>query len=664
MLIRKLTMSNFRQFKNEETIEFATNKDSNITLILGENTSGKTTILQAFLWCLYGKANFKRGNKLFNEENATTMAEGEKGEISVTVEIEHLDRLYIFERTQECVKQGGIVSIKSRPDFSVFMKNEKGELDKIEDYNTNTVVSEMLPNDLAEYFFYDTERFGNITDKKDVTSAVKGLLGLTVLENALKHLGTRHQKDTVINGFFREINMEGNEEFQNINEKIQKVQENIDTYKENIETYIKEIDRYEEMQQQKEEELKNYAETEKIKELIDDRRSRKNKKQDELRKTEERFLKDFNRNTLSYFISPLINEVKDFLGETEIHDDFITGMDATSIDHIIERGKCVCGTKIEKNSQHYKELKKTLKYIPPQSLGNVVKNYENLFQIHLENADEFYDSVDESYGRLNKIELTIQNLDEEITAYEKSIGDFERTKRIKKEIDDYRAKTTQLNEIKIRTEERLKHAEEKLRKLNTNAEKLIQLNEKNQELMNLLKYAEAVKDYFQKDFDTRSDKVRQDLEERVNKYFKQIYHGNRLVRIDDRYRVELYSVREGVEYVTDESAGLETVKNFAYIAGLVDLAKEKLTDDKAKNEDELIYGLEEDYPLVLDAAFSNVDEQHVINISKVLPEVAGQLILIVMDKDWNYAAKELDHLVGVKYRLNKKTETYTKVAKE
>src|SRR5699024_11706120 len=66
--------------------------------------------------------------------------------------------------------------------------------------------------------------------------------------------------------------------------------------------------------------------------------------------------------------------------------------------------------------------------------------------------------------------------------------------------------------------------------------------------------------------------------------------------------------------------------------------------------------VEEDYPLVLDAPFSNVDEEHVVNISSVLPKVTGQLILIVMEKDWKYAAKELTYRVGKKYTLNKHTE--------
>ena len=56
MLLQKLKLVNFRQFYSDATvIEFSTDIDKNITLIHGENGIGKTTILNAILWCLYEK---------------------------------------------------------------------------------------------------------------------------------------------------------------------------------------------------------------------------------------------------------------------------------------------------------------------------------------------------------------------------------------------------------------------------------------------------------------------------------------------------------------------------------------------------------------------------------------------------------------------------------
>ena len=54
MILRKLEVTNFRQIYGTNEISFAPPGDSNVTVILGTNGGGKTTLLNAFVWCLYG----------------------------------------------------------------------------------------------------------------------------------------------------------------------------------------------------------------------------------------------------------------------------------------------------------------------------------------------------------------------------------------------------------------------------------------------------------------------------------------------------------------------------------------------------------------------------------------------------------------------------------
>ena len=59
------------------------------------------------------------------------------------------------------------------------------------------------------------------------------------------------------------------------------------------------------------------------------------------------------------------------------------------------------------------------------------------------------------------------------------------------------------------------------------------------------------------------------------------------------------------------------------------------------------------YPLVMDAPFSNVDEIHIKNISAILSRSAEQVIIAVMQKDWEPAAEIMAPLVGRSYRIEK-----------
>lgn len=45
MLIKKLTLHNFRQYVGTQEIEFSVDKERNVTVLIGVNTSGKTTLL-------------------------------------------------------------------------------------------------------------------------------------------------------------------------------------------------------------------------------------------------------------------------------------------------------------------------------------------------------------------------------------------------------------------------------------------------------------------------------------------------------------------------------------------------------------------------------------------------------------------------------------------
>ena len=91
------------------------------------------------------------------------------------------------------------------------------------------------------------------------------------------------------------------------------------------------------------------------------------------------------------------------------------------------------------------------------------------------------------------------------------------------------------------------------------------------------------------------------------------------------------------------------MKSFAFIASLVSMAKDKILD-----EEDMKFG--QVYPLVMDAPFSNVDEIHIDNICKILPETANQVIMAVMQKDWEYAERELKNRVGISYSIHKDTD--------
>ena len=56
MKLEQLVVDNFRQFKGRQEIVFSDHRDRNVTVVHAENGFGKTTLLKALLWALYGQS--------------------------------------------------------------------------------------------------------------------------------------------------------------------------------------------------------------------------------------------------------------------------------------------------------------------------------------------------------------------------------------------------------------------------------------------------------------------------------------------------------------------------------------------------------------------------------------------------------------------------------
>ena len=99
MLIKKLLLHNFRQYIGDQEIEFSTDREKNVTVLIGVNTSGKTTLIRAFEWILYNKNEFDDKN-LLNKNVADSMQVAETQSVWGTLVIEHNGKEYEITRKQ------------------------------------------------------------------------------------------------------------------------------------------------------------------------------------------------------------------------------------------------------------------------------------------------------------------------------------------------------------------------------------------------------------------------------------------------------------------------------------------------------------------------------------------------------------------------------------
>jgi len=652
-------MENFRQFKGITNVEFSCDPERKVTIILGDNTFGKTTLLQAFNWCFYGTVMFDQNpDFLLNLEVSSEMMNGDVKNVEVEITVVHDAIEYVITRTQRYSCSGGHVRGESVPTIKVSYKQPDGQTEPVKAVQVKNVINNILPEDLSTYFFFDTERVNSISTRKDVADAVKGLLGLTIMDSAMKHLGDRGKKTTVVGKLYGSMDLDGDAKAQEALNRIQTAESKRDAIAEQLEDCLSQINQYEARKEQLDAILRDNQTTTVLQKKKEDIEKRITTERRALESLMNAYFKEFSQGSLTFFAQPLLSTASAFLREIKVDDKGVRDLTKPTIMELIERGRCVCGREIVEGNDAYQHLMAELDYVPPESIGNTVRHYRDKLAGFSRPAERTYESLDQRYHEIFRSKMRIQEWEDELLEISDQIKGKENMKQYEAELSDIKSRLRDLNAKKDRLNRDDGVQKGDIDRYKKIYDSLVAVSGKNKQAMILIAYAEKIREWLSETYKEKEITIRVELESKVNEIFERMYHGHRRVTIDSKYQVSLLTTIADQEVAAGESEGSNRVKNFAFIAGLVSLAKGKIVTDGSENGMNLS---SEPYPLVMDAPFSNADETHTANISKVLPEIAEQVIMFVMQKDWNYAEPVMRERVGMKYHLNKISETYTQL---
>ena len=640
MLIKKLELENFRQYIGSQTIEFSIDREKNVTVLIGVNTSGKTTLVRAFEWVLYGTNEFDDKN-LLNKNVAENMQVGETKAVKGVLTIEHDSGTgepitYVIERKQIYTCTGTSVRANvSEAKLSYFQPDGQTKTILNTDFYTN--VERILPRRLAGYFFFGGERVGNIATKSDIEESVQGLMGLDVLKNAISHL------KTVINKLKKSLDFSGDSraiESQNkLNGALARKQEcenDLNIVTEQLEYYQSEKEKYAALLRANEETAAAQKRREQLDNII-------KSLEDRISRDKKDLVSAFSRNSFAFFSLPILKKTVEMLNSSEDETESVPEMTAASIDYILKRGVCICGTCISEGSAAEKHLLCEKAKQPPESIGSLVRRYREQAMDYISSSDNYYEAIESRIATLRSDQRELGFRIDERASLDESLKGAKDVATLEQQYQIAEQRAKEFDKRRESLLETIGSCKRDISNYEKALETLTKANQKNARISLNIDYAQAVLDWVSEAYYSREGIVRGRLEEKVNANFAMMYHGSRTVTIDDKYRVKY------IDVTTEESDGLKAVKSFAFVSGLVDLAKEALNSDSSKEANTT----PQYYPLVMDAPFSNVDEIHIRNISAILSRSAEQVIIAVMQKDWEPAAEIMAPLVGKSYRIEK-----------
>ena len=197
MLLKSLSIKDFRQFKGNQQISFATDSNQNVTMIMGDNGTGKTTLAQVFTWCLYGETSFE-DKILLCKSTSGAMFPNTEENVRAELTLEHNGIEYTVISDQKYKKDGsGTIRPSGQRTFTIAFKKPDGTRDYVKLLDTEIRMKEILPRELSKYFFFDGERIESMSKEikrgrsQEFAGAVQSLLGLSAYTSALSHLKSR-----------------------------------------------------------------------------------------------------------------------------------------------------------------------------------------------------------------------------------------------------------------------------------------------------------------------------------------------------------------------------------------------------------------------------------------------------------------------------------------
>jgi DNA sulfur modification protein DndD len=202
----KLLRAEFQNFRllRDLKLEFASDPERHLTVLRAANESGKTTILHALQWALYGDAALPGKGEGFRlhpiDWNAS---QGKRVPITATVEFELTTHRRVAGEVRSTRRRFRLVrSVFEEVDSQVRRSASTAKLFALNDTGASPIdapealINEELPPELREVFFTDGDRalsfieadVAQSTKRERVQRAIRSLLGLGVIEEAIRHV--------------------------------------------------------------------------------------------------------------------------------------------------------------------------------------------------------------------------------------------------------------------------------------------------------------------------------------------------------------------------------------------------------------------------------------------------------------------------------------------
>jgi DNA sulfur modification protein DndD len=631
MILEKIKLTDFRCFYGESSISFSEDAKTNVTIIYAENGVGKTTLLNALLWCFYGEttARFEKKENILNYD---ALQEG-RTSASVEVLFEHNDSRYIAKRFSTTASQSHREFVVARIDHG-----SQVPLD-----SPDTFINTVIPREMAAHFLFDGEHAEVVlgeNNRNSIRKAVRDILGCSLIEMAIDDL------KTVSNTFRKQIPstaatvkiLEKNNLIEVLLSQIQKAQEELqrlEKQRKQTEQQVEDID----------EKLRNTSATKELqrsRDRLNTHLSRAQKRKKDYTDEVYKWLGENGRFIVSKMIT---EETFDFLNEKEHRGRIPSPYNEEFVKDVLQAEVCICGAPLEPGSPESKQVASLLNKAANQVMRDrVSKVRARLSSLKTERA--------KAPARLTTAKTRLAEANEEFDTAEAQLGEvhdklkginFQDIAEREKRREELRKEISGIDRNVGVLESGIKNAEREKTKLDTEINALALQDKTTAIFAKRRNLCESIKGKLEVQLVEEENLAQKVLRAGIKRILEATARKILRLRMSDDYVISLVN-SDGT--ALPKSSGENQLLGLAFTAALVEFAKIR---QNAKDY-RLLPGTIA--PLVLDSPFGQLDEAYRKTTAEFIPKMARQVVLLVSKSQGSEDVLDAikDHL-GAEYIL-------------
>lgn len=620
MILKKLTVENFRQFRGSHTVEFASTPDRNVTLVLAYNTFGKSALLNAINFALYGEVqpDLDDPAHLLNFE----AEKSRESHFAIGLEFDFQGNSYHIERKRIYTFHGNS-KVSTHDDDKLFLiEGKSGSWKPIPHFQQ--LINRAIPKEMAPHFIFHGEKrvtqFATSGTHREVGEAIRKILGCHLIELALK--------DLLVLGKKMEIAVaksSGDVELQNLQTTLTSFQEKLRDIEEKIERKEDEIEAKKTERDKLGEQLRDHERTRELKTQLESAEAARLNCEENRNRVQRDVWRWVKESAITVASSAVAVASLEAVDQEELRGRIPPDYQETFIRGLLDGHKCICNRNLNEGSEEWKAVTALLQPGGKREVLDAVLRVKA-------SADRHMRSISRAKTELSGLEDRLRSLNSELGNYERTIDELKQRlqgvdiKGLAKKAEQYNLLDSDIREISKRIgdldRKRKVELQPEIDKFKKEIERKIKSRPETEKKLRIVNLIGDLASFLTQQLTKYEAEARRTVLQYTNQNLA-VMHRDKEAFFDDKFNLGLREKDTRIQ--GGKSTGEAQLLVLAFTSALI-----KFCSEREQQEDEfLIPGTVA--PLVLDAPFGQLDSVFQTGAISWIPQMARQVVLFVSD---------------------------------